>query len=223
MWTGSGLDWFELVKYAGGAVLLVASSAIGGYWGAYAKKKGEDDAASDRFGEVLKELRETTTLAKSIEAKISGDMWDRQKQWEMKREVLFDAARRLSEVDDALLTFTTTMREDQKCEKIWANDPPSDAERLSWHNVRHDRVARWAKASTEFDESRLFINVVCTKSSMEAFQNLAVLVHNLAAAITKDAESYERSKALLHRSILEAQFAIRKELGVDLTSQSNKP
>jgi hypothetical protein len=82
--------------------LTVIGSGVAAYSGAYFKRRGEDQAITDGFAEVLRQTRETTQATKSIEAKISGEMWDRQKQWEMKREVIFDMRRKLSTVDDAL-------------------------------------------------------------------------------------------------------------------------
>jgi hypothetical protein len=47
-------------------------------------------------------VRVVITTAKEIEAKISNEMWDRQKRWEMKREVLFEVAKSIADLDDAL-------------------------------------------------------------------------------------------------------------------------
>jgi hypothetical protein len=38
---------------------------------------------------------------------MSVGVWDKQKRWEMKREVLFEVARRLSGVEDAMLSYET--------------------------------------------------------------------------------------------------------------------
>jgi len=48
-----------------------------------------------------------TKATKEIETKISSDVWDRQKQWELKREILFDATKRLSEIENKLLSLHT--------------------------------------------------------------------------------------------------------------------
>ena len=48
-----------------------------------------------------------TEAMKKIEANISTGVWDKQKRWEMKREVLFETTKRVSEVDDAMLSYAT--------------------------------------------------------------------------------------------------------------------
>ncbi len=48
-----------------------------GYFKAYGAKKGENRAMQE-------DIRKLTTATKEIEAKISNEMWDRQKRWELR-------------------------------------------------------------------------------------------------------------------------------------------
>jgi hypothetical protein len=59
-----------------------------GYLTGYAKKKGENRAIHEDLGKLTDQVAAVTKTAKEIEAKISSDLWDRQKRWELKREVL---------------------------------------------------------------------------------------------------------------------------------------
>ena len=43
-----------------------------------------------------------TQTTKEIEAKISGELWDRQKQWELRGEVTFGTAKAMGAVKDTL-------------------------------------------------------------------------------------------------------------------------
>jgi hypothetical protein len=186
------------------------------YAGAYMQKKGENLATHEDINKLVDQVKAVTETTKKIEAEISEGVWNRQKRWEMKREVLFEAVKRMSELDDALLGFSVVMREDQKNAVAWKTQAPSDEEKLAWFQTRSERVMRWSKASSEFDESKLFVTVVCGRDSIKAFLELGVFVSRLASDITKDAASYEREKAELHKKLLEAKMAIRKELEVDL-------
>ena len=73
---------------------------FGGYFKAYATKKGENRAMQE-------DIHKLTTITKEIEAKISGELWDRQKQWELKRDILYGAAKAINEVNDKLLALST--------------------------------------------------------------------------------------------------------------------
>jgi hypothetical protein len=57
-------------------------SGGGAYFGAYLKKKGENLATHEDINKVLVQVRATTQATKEIEAKISSEVWDRQKLWE---------------------------------------------------------------------------------------------------------------------------------------------
>ena len=75
------------------SLLTIAGSAIAAYYGAYFKRRGEDKAIAAGFTEVLRQTRETTEATKAIEAKINDDVWARQRQWEAKRDVLFECTK----------------------------------------------------------------------------------------------------------------------------------
>ena len=126
----------ELVAW--GLVTLVGAF-VGSYLGTYFKKKGENLATQEDIHKLVEQVRVVTTTAKEIEAKISGDVWDRQKRWELKREVLFEATRRLSELDNALLGFGAALRVEHE------PDNPQ------WEQAFHERAKRWTDASKSFD------------------------------------------------------------------------
>ena len=148
-----------------------------------------------------------------IKAGISTGVWDKQRRWEMKREVLFEATRRISEVDDAMLSYATAVKEDDAKQKVWATAPPTMDEQLIWTAAKQERQMRWSKASAAFDESRLFVGIVCGKEGKQAFNDLGAFINKVAAQITKDPNAYDASEFI--KKILLARNAIRKELEVD--------
>src|SRR5579862_8441859 len=76
--------------------LTVVGAGAAAYFGAYIKRKGADRALREGFAEVLRQTKETTEATKKIEAKISDELWDRQKRWELKRDILLDAMKKVS-------------------------------------------------------------------------------------------------------------------------------
>src|SRR5277367_6744106 len=82
--------------------LGVLSVGLGGFLAGYLKKKGENLATHEDISKVLVEVRATTQATKEIEAKISSEVWDRQKRWELKREVLLKILDKLSTAKTAL-------------------------------------------------------------------------------------------------------------------------
>lgn len=163
----------------------------------------------------MDQVKAITEATKKIEAEISSGIWDKQKRWEMKREVLFEAARKISEIDDAILSNAVMLKADRAKQKEWETRTPSTEEQLSWGQVKSERLIRWSKASAEFDVSRAFALIACSKEASRAFSELGPCVNTLAAQMTENPDAYDTAKAELFRKILLAQKAIRKDLEVD--------
>lgn len=202
-----------------GAIIAILSFVLGTvfkpYLRGYATKKGENLATHEDIDKLVEQVKATTDATKNIEAEISSGVWNKQKRWEMKREVLFDAARRISEIDDAMLSNSVVLKEDRAKQQGWQTKPPSTEEQLSWSQSKHERLMRWVKASTEFDLSRALVLIVCSKGASQAFNELGAFINNLAAQMTQNPDAYDGARRELFKKILLAQQAIRKELGVD--------
>jgi hypothetical protein len=185
-------------------LLAVLGSFFGAYFGAYGKKKGENLATHEDIDKLVDQVKAVTKATKEIETKISDEVWDKQKRWQLKKEVLFEAARRLAEVDDALLAYSVTLKVDQK---------PDD---LGWVASTHERRVRWSKAAAAFDETRLFVSIVCGNDTRKAFDEFGVLANQIAAEISrKDATAYDNAKANLFAKLHSARIAARKELEIE--------
>jgi len=202
-----------------GAILSVLSFLLGAVFRpfllGYSAKKGENLATYEDIQKIVEQVKAVTKTTEEIKADISTGVWDKQKRWEMKREVLFQATKRVSEVDDAMLSYATATKEDHAKQKVWATVPPTIEEQLSWAELMHERRTRWSKASTSLDESRLFAGIVCGKDGKQAFEDLSAFINNLAAQMIQDPNAYDTSRADLIKEILLTRNAIRKELEVD--------
>jgi uncharacterized protein (DUF2252 family) len=160
-------------------------------------------------------VKAVTETTKKIEADISVGVWDKQKRWQMKREVLFEAAKRLSGMDDALVDYGSTMQIDLAKQTAWATAAPSQAERQSWMQTKIESATKASKAITALAESRLFVAIVCGKVTKEAFTDLAKYASGLAVQIGNLPDAYRTAMPDLQKKVEAAQNAIRKELEVD--------
>lgn len=187
------------------SLVTLVSAFLGSFLPSYFKKKAENLATHEDIDKLVDQVSAVTKTTKEIEAKISGDLWDRQKRWELKREVLFDAMRRLPELEDALLSVDSVLRTENQ------NRKPGDPE---WYEAKAERMERWSKATTAFDETRLFVSVVCGREANDAFDEVGMFANSVAAEITKnDLEIYRKSYPELCKKILRLKAAVRKELG----------
>jgi hypothetical protein len=136
------------------AVTTLGSAFVGSYLGGYLKRKGENLATHEDIGKLTEQVAAVTRTTKEIEAQITSGLWDRQKRWELKREVLFEATKRLAAVDDTLRTYSSALRlERNKQVQEDSNE---------WLEGKIGILDRWSKASRAFDETHLFVDEVCT-------------------------------------------------------------
>jgi hypothetical protein len=196
------------------AVVTFLSGGTGAYLGSYLKKKGENLATHEDINKLVDQVSAVTTATKQIETKISSDLWDRQKQWELKREVLFDAAKKLSEVDNRLLSLHT----------FWEHLLQGKIEgEESWIQLKNKYVTEWRDSMRSLEETESLIFVTCSRETMLAFAEFTDLLRNTSSKIVSgDLEAYAKSKTERGKIMALVRIEIRKELGInfDLTPQS---
>jgi hypothetical protein len=107
-------DLVGITLWALGTALF---SGIGAYVGAYLKGKNKTLASKEDLGKVLNEVRAVSTAMKKIDAEISSEMWVLQKPRELKREILLQANRRLTDLEDGLLSFDSVLQLENKEQK----------------------------------------------------------------------------------------------------------
>jgi hypothetical protein len=100
------VDWISWLQ---GVALVVLNNLVLGFWkpwaSAYAGEKAKTLARKEDLDKILAEVRAVTVATKEIEAKISGELWDRQMHWTQKRDVYGDMARNVNELMDAYIEW----------------------------------------------------------------------------------------------------------------------
>src|SRR5437899_431119 len=86
-------------------VMLGLSAAVGAFSAfvvSYMQEKGKNLATKEDVQNVVSQMSAITAATKKIEAEISDKVWDRQKRWELRRDVAFEAAKATGVAKDAL-------------------------------------------------------------------------------------------------------------------------
>ncbi|HLY40465.1 MAG TPA: hypothetical protein VKR52_04585 [Terracidiphilus sp.] len=186
------------------AALTLIGGWFGGFFGTYMRKKGDNLATHEDFERLLAEQKRTTQATKEIEAKISDDMWNQQKRWELKRDILFNAAKRLAQLDDAALTLVSIY------------EVSFDNPNVNWEKERLESMDKWQKASMEYEETRVLIGVICEEPLIVSFRRFGSLARNIVTATcNKKRGTYDKSESEFLSTHAAAQDAIRKELGFE--------
>src|SRR5271154_1288397 len=96
----------------------------------------QDVIGAIRNSECTSCLSPGIQAAKEIEAKISDKSWDRQRQWEMKRDALVAALQALDRTDVAMMKLAAAYAEGRK------NGAESEAQ---WKEVMWETRQIWTK------------------------------------------------------------------------------
>lgn len=168
------------------------------------KKKGENLATHEDIEKLKDQVRVVTTTTKEIEAKISNEVWDRQKRWELKRDVLFEVAKSLAEVEDGLGGLDAVAQ-------VFRDE--SDPACLSSIHERHNK---WLRCYARFDAAKLLAHTVCESETILAIELLGTVYAEVAARLAekKDRQVYGSSLRERATKLSAVKAAIRKELGV---------
>lgn len=151
------------------AIVPFLSAGAGAYLGSYLRKKGENLAIHEDIGKLVDQVRAVTTTTKEIEAKISSDVWDRQKRWELRRDAVIDALQKMGAIEEALWKLRNVNVAASK-----DNDPASFSEH------RFKALENFNAARDQLDRSCLTIGLVCGENLRDELLVLSKYANNLA-------------------------------------------
>jgi hypothetical protein len=100
------IELTQLAHYAAYAVTTFVTAGCGAYLGSYLKKKGENFATHEDIGKLVEQMKAVTHATKEIEAKISDDVWARQRRWELRRDIMLQAMDELTNMQGAMAALT---------------------------------------------------------------------------------------------------------------------
>lgn len=179
----------------------------------YSTKKGENLATREDIANVVKQVEAVTRTTEEIKAEVSAGIWDRQKQWEMKRDVLFEASKVLALVEDQLMQMQSVV----SIAKKHVEDP-------DWMETWHERLVEWRNTVGALERTLGLVKVVCTPETTAALLKFRALTGTISGGLAKkDETAYDLQSEELMRRGFEVRVAIRKELGVQPLRQSTVP
>ena len=192
------------------SLLTIAGSGIAAHYGAYFKRKGEDQAMKEGFAEVLRQTKETTAATKDIEARITDKIWDRQKRWEMKRDLMFETTKLLAAAKDSLFSLYQTF----------------DLVLKSENSKSPELLEAKKKAATEFNEAMNtldthvgLVDLVCGEKTKNTVIETCVFLRQCSAAIVNgQPQVFLNSGKALGLGLDACINAMRAEIGLERTS-----
>jgi hypothetical protein len=89
---------------------LFVASLIGAAVGAYFKRRAENLATHDDLDKLVEQIAAVTQTTENIKAAISDDVWDRQRQWELRRDAILKALDAFNDFESSIIDISATHR-----------------------------------------------------------------------------------------------------------------
>jgi hypothetical protein len=172
----------------------------------YLNKKGENLATHEDIGKVLDQVRAVTTTTKEIEAKISNEVWDRQKRWELKRDAVFEGAKRVSSAYDAFSRVQSVYDTDLKS---GGKDEPHRIKK------RVEVGMEWNEAANRLEEAALLVGLACGVKLQNLLLGLSTNMRQTVHEMNNWQAVAQTSSPNIAKQMAELYAAMRKELGTD--------
>jgi len=180
---------------------------VGGYLASYMKKKGENLATHEDIAMLVDQVRAITTTTKEIEAKISSEIWDRQKRWELKRDAVFEATRKMQPLVDALLKLYSHLQTDKQARSKGKPERPEE---------RVEITRTFNQAASDFDNTTLLASVVCGNELVATMREFSLFIRGTSIKLSiENVETFGSLGAEVAGKLSAVTSAIRKELEVD--------
>jgi len=187
-----------------GALIFIVGLFGSSFLPSYMKKKGENLATKEDIQNLAAQTALLTQTTKDIEAQISDKVWNKQRQWEMKRNTLVSAVQALGRADAGLLrlaTAYTLARRDG--EEAWAQKIGET--KLEWNNLINIYDEKWFAAE-----------LVCNKELAAAMRAAAVEIRLTAQKMfSEKVDDYIALGKPIHEKIGKVRELVRSELGIE--------
>jgi hypothetical protein len=200
----TGIELLDLIgKYAGTAVTTLVAGGAGAYLSSYLRKKGENLATQEDIRKLVDQVAAVTQATKQIEARISDEVWHRQRQWEMKKEAVFCVMQALGKADDSLVTYLDA------CEG--ARNAGDDEEHLE---IKRLARSEWHDCVKDFDRKRALAMLVCEEPTNAALFAVRNTMRRGARLIANGESSYAELEAELKPAFAKVFAKARRELRI---------
>jgi hypothetical protein len=208
----------NLLSYLG----LAVASLIGGLFGAYLKRRGENLATHADLDKLIEQMSAVTETTENIKAAISDDVWDRQKQWELRRDTLFETVRALSDLNNALIELHSIH-----------SSPIPGHEDLKLHrmNELREKAKSFDARNAKFSSSMFLARMVIGKELHKALTECVNEIRSISRKILNEETAYymrsesdagprnlvELNAEALMQKVMPAILSARKALKIEIT------
>jgi len=183
-------------------------AAIAGFFSSYFKEKGKNYATKEDFDDLRIQQQELTRATKQVEARISNEVWDRKRGWELKRDALLEAARCVADVDAMLVRVDAVM-------KVKAQQPEaSDRVKSFLIEKQNESMQALNDADNELSRAHMIVSIVGSPKVSGAFDSIRGILRDVSQRVLTDSavDEYSANRQRIQKSVVALVIAIQAEL-----------
>ena len=180
------------------------------------KKKGENLATHEDLDNLVAQMKATTEATKAIEARISKEVWDRQRHWELRRDILLEFVRSMRDFDQSILKLAIAL-------KSLRSAMGSEEQRQTRQKNVDEALDKWGTASDSFERNVYLAVLVVDNKTREEFGKLTRIARGIVDDVLsgKNPSAHATRNAELSQQLNVVAAALRQELGIPAILQSN--
>lgn len=154
-------------------------AGFGGWFGSflngYSTEKGKNLATHEDIDKLVDQVKAVTQTTKEIEAKISDQVWDRQRRWELKRDQILKIADLISTAKDSLVYL------DSECRQLRMMSSQGEASIESFEK----RAASFTDDLNQLDRLVVTTSLICDAATVVAITNYTITVRQIASQLIR--------------------------------------
>lgn len=197
------IEFRLMEQYIWPIVTLLLGLFTGSFLKSYLGKKGENLATHEDIQKLVDQMTAVTQATKEIEAKISDDVWNRQRLLELQREAVSSLMLALSKADAAVLDLSSALKEQKN-----SQTPDRFAEEI---NTKWRECSR---ALNDLDTKHGVALLVCSDKFTDVVWALRKDLRNIGIQLGKGSlNAYDNQSKMLGLKFAAALVLARSELG----------
>jgi hypothetical protein len=196
-------------------VLYGLMLAGGIYLKSYFNKKGENLATKEDFRDLKAQTAELRQVTKEIEAKIDDQVWNRQRQWEMKRDIVVEFVKVMKEFEQATIALGIAIKSKVAAA---AQDKPSRQETVNRN------LATWSPLSIKFEQYIYLATLVSSKKTIGTLFAVSKIVRDISSDVLSETNpnAYATRNVELLQQLNQLRDVLREDLGLPPILQSSE-
>ncbi len=165
-------------------------------------EKGKNLATHEDIDKVVDQVRAVTQTTKEIETKITDQVWDRQRRWELRRDQIMKMLDQATEAKHQLVHLDASYRNLRKFGE--------SAETLK---QSHEAYSRFNSASDELEKFSMTASLFCTTEAVLAISAYLLSLRTIAGEIYNGSQiDFDTT----HHHLVQEFFEVITSLGTEL-------